>query len=480
MLLRHSLLYLLSHGLPAAISMVAIGVYTRLLPPELYGRYALVMASALLANSVLFQWLRVSLLRFLPAHADRPAALLTAVRAGYLAMAGLVVVIGLASLPVADAAWRLLVLIAIPLIVVRGWFDLNLTIAQSRLSPLRYGALGLSRSVLALGCGTLLVLIGWGAAGPLLALTLAMLVPSLLLMTGEWRAVGWRRPAPGLLRELLAYGLPLTATFALNFVVSSSDRFLVAWLLGTDAAGAYAASYEFTWNAVLFLMTIINLAGYPLVMRAFEREGEAAARDQLRQNAVLLLAGGLPVLAGAIVLAPNLAGVVLGPMFRADGARLLPWIATATFLGGSMLYYSNLAFQLGRNTFGQLLVMLAAAGTNAGLNMLLIPSFGLPGAAWATIAAYALGFGLGCWVGRRAFPLPGLPVDAVKPLLAALLMGAALWPCRSWSGPLELIAQIAIGVLAYGVALGLLDLAFGRGRLLRQLRRSVRVPAADR
>lgn len=477
MLLRHSLLYLLSHGLPAIISMVAIGVYTRLLPPDLYGQYALVLAVALLANSVLFQWLRVSLLRFLPAYGEQPALLLAALRVGHVAMAGLVLVIGLsASMFAVDAQWRYLVLLAIPLIWVRGRFDLDLGIAQSRLSPARYGLLAFSRSMLALVAGTVFILLGLGAAGPLLGLTLAMLVPSFVLMGGEWRSVGWRRPAPDLLRELLAYGLPLTATFTLNFVITTSDRFLVAWFLGTEAAGAYAASYEFTWNSVLFLMTIINLAGYPLVMRALEQNGATAARNQLEQNAVLLLAAGLPVLAGAVILAPNMVGVVLGPLFHEDGILLMPWIAMAAFLGGLMLYYTNLAFQLGRQTTGQFWVMLIAAFANLGLNALLIPRFGLLGAAWATIAAYVIGVVLGWWSGRRVFPLPGLPVDAMKPLVAALVMGAALWQCRAWVGAWALLAQIGIGMLVYGSVLALLDLGFGRGRLLRLLRGSFKVP----
>ena len=481
MLLRHSLLYLLSHGLPALITMVAIGVYTRLLPPDLYGQYALILAGTLLANSVLFQWLRVSLLRFLPAYGEQPAPLLATLRVGYVAMAGLVLVIGLAASGLAvDEQWRYLILLAIPLIWVRGRFDLDLSIAQSRLAPLRYGLLAFSRSVLALAAGTAFILLGLGAAGPLLGLTLAMLVPSLVLMGGEWRSVAWRRPAPDLLRGLLAYGLPLTATFTLNYVISTSDRFLVAWFLGTDAAGSYAASYEFTWNSVLFLMTIINLAGYPLVMRAFEQDGEAAPRIQLQQNAVLLLAVGLPVLAGAVILAPNMVGVVLGRPFHADGVLLMPWIAGAAFLGGIMLYYTNLAFQLGRRTAGQFWVMLVAALANLGLNVLLIPRFGLLGAAWATIAAYVLGIVLGWWSGRRVFPLPGLPVDAVKPLVAALVMGVALWQCRAWAGAWALVAQIGLGMLVYGIVLALLDQGFGRGRLLRLLRGSLGAAAPGR
>lgn len=479
MLLRHSLLYLLSHGLPAVISLVTISIYTRLLPPGLYGQYALILASALLANSVLFQWLRVSLLRFLPAYGERPAILLGALRTGYFAMAGLVLVLGLiASLLAVDGEWRYLIVIAIPLILARGWFDLNLSIAQSRLSPTRYGLLAFSKAVLALAAGTALIVLGFGAAGPLLGLMLGMLVPSFILMTREWRAVSWQPPATDLMRQLLGYGLPLTATFALNFVVGFSDRFLVAWFLGTDAAGSYAASYDLAWSSVLFLMTIINLAGYPLVMRAFEEEGPASARIQLQQNGVLLLTAGLPVLLGAVIVGPNLASVVLGPLFREDGALLLPWIAVAAFLGGMMLYYTNLAFQLGRHTTGQLWVMLVAGIANLGLNLLWIPRFGILGAAWATIAAYVLGVTVGWWLGRRVFPLPGLPVDALKPLAAAVLMALALWPCRAWDGPLALVAQIGIGMLVYGIALALCDFTFGRGRLLRLLRRSVSATAA--
>ena len=41
-LLRHSFIYLFARGVPGVINFLAIAVYTRLLPPEEYGQYALV------------------------------------------------------------------------------------------------------------------------------------------------------------------------------------------------------------------------------------------------------------------------------------------------------------------------------------------------------------------------------------------------------------------------------------------------------
>jgi O-antigen/teichoic acid export membrane protein len=472
MLLRHSLLYLLGRGLPGVIGFLTLAVYTRLLPPELYGRYALVLAAVSLANAVLFHWLRLGLLRFLPAHRDQPGLLLATLLTGYAAMAGVAVVLGgLAALLAPDAAWRGLIVIAVPLLWAQAWHDTNLSLLRARLAPSRYGLLSLIKAVLALAGGTGLILLGLGAAGPLLGLVVALLVPGLVLMRGDWRGIGWPRPAPGLTRELLAYGLPLSATFALNFVITSSDRFLIAWFLGTDAAGTYAAGYDLGWVAVASLMMVINLAGYSLVIRAMESDGPAAARVQLQQNGLLLLVVALPAMLGAVILAPNLARVVLGQPFRADGARLLPWIAPAALLAGAMLYYTNLAFQLGRRTTGQLWVSLAAALLNLALNVVWIPRFGLLGAAWATLLAYGLGLALGWTLGRRVFPLPLPPLEALKPLAAALIMGLALWPCRAWTGPLALAAQIGIGVGVYALALALLDLTFARGRLRRLLHR---------
>lgn len=472
MLLRHSLIYLLARGFPGLIGFLTLAVYTRLLPPELYGRYALVVAGVTLANAILFQWLRLGLLRYLPSYAEQPAPLLGTVLTGYLAMAGLALGFGAFAVMLApNTVWQRLVLLALPLLCAQAWHEINLTLLRSQLAPARYGVLDLTRATLALAGGTGLIMLGLGAAGPLMALTLATLVPSLVFTGATWWRLGRPRPAPGVVQELLAYGLPLTATVALNFVMAVSDRFLVAWLLGTDAAGTYAAGYELGWIGVASCMMVVNLAGYPLVMRTIESGGPSAAQDQLRQNGLLLLAVALPALVLTVMLAPNLARVVLGAPFRAEGAPLLPWVALAAFLAGARLYYTNLAFQLSRRTLGQLWVSVAAALVNVGMNLIWIPRFGLLGAVWATLLAYGLGLVLGWWLGRRVFPLPVLPPDALKPVGAALLMALALWPCRAWLGPLALAGQIGVGVLVYALALGLLDLVVGRGRLLHLLRR---------
>src|SRR5690554_2320575 len=87
LLLDHSLTYVLAWGLPGVLNFLAIAVYTRLLAPESYGEYSLVIATVALLDALLIQWLRLGLLRFLPGLNDEPAALLSTLRNVWLLLA---------------------------------------------------------------------------------------------------------------------------------------------------------------------------------------------------------------------------------------------------------------------------------------------------------------------------------------------------------------------------------------------------------
>src|SRR4051812_50190297 len=65
-IIKQTGIYLIARGLPGIAAFVAIPVFSRLLDPAGYGRYALVVATVGVLNALLFQWLRLSLVRYLP------------------------------------------------------------------------------------------------------------------------------------------------------------------------------------------------------------------------------------------------------------------------------------------------------------------------------------------------------------------------------------------------------------------------------
>jgi O-antigen/teichoic acid export membrane protein len=462
-LLRNVGLFALARLLPAAINFLAITLYSRFVSRSEYGRYALVMATASLATSLCFTWLRMGLLRFLPGFEHRRAAFLSTLRHGFLLAIGFTGLIAAMwwSLT-ADATVRALLPIGLAVLWANAAFELNLDLTVSELRPALYGRLAFARAIVAVGVGSLLAWRGYGAMGLLTGVIIGLILPLILSAPRQWAGAtlrGWDAEALGM---VVRYSAPLVATLSLEYIVNTSDRFFLEWLRGPEAVGTYAVGYDLAQQTLTVLLVTINLGAYPTSIRALEREGEAGARRHIAQQGELLLLVGFPGALALALLSGNIAHVLLGSQFRGPAAAIIPLIALATLIGGMKSYYFDLSFQFAKVTTQQIWLMLAAALTNVVCNLLWIPRYGASGAAWATIGAYAVGLALSAWRGRHAFVLP-LPWRSWGRISASsLFMAAALWPVRSYTGLWALFGQVAMGIGAFGVALLALDVLGAR------------------
>lgn len=459
MLLRHSAIYFLAQGIPGIINLLALALYSRLLSPDEYGKYALVIAGAGLTGAFLFLWLHLGLLRFLSAYPDRRHVFLSTILTSFMILALVAVSSGVGVwLFVGDAELRTLICLGIGFLCMQAFFDLNQEIARSNLTPTRYGIAVSIKSAFSLLLGWFFLLRGLGVTGLILGGIVATTLALIWQIRPNWRGVSLRHFDPGILRQLLAYGTPLILTFALGYVVSSSDRFILSWLLGVDAAGLYSVGYNFAQQTIVVLMMVVNLAAYPLAVRALEERGEGAAREQLVRNGSLLMAISIPAVVGLIMLAPNITGVFLGSAFQDAAVGLMPWIATGALLAGFKSFHLDLSFQLGRRTIKQVWVVLTAAVVNVALNFWWIPLFGIYGSAYSTVVAYIIAMGHSWLLGRKIFPVPVPLRPAGKIVLATSGMAAALLPFVEGTGVWQLSFQILWGVLVYGALLAALNL----------------------
>ncbi|HEX5633038.1 MAG TPA: oligosaccharide flippase family protein, partial [Gemmatimonadales bacterium] len=350
--------YVLATGVPAVVNFLALTIYSRLLRPAEYGTYSLVLAAVGVSNALAFQWIRSAARRYLPEDATR-AELLSALRRVYGMLVAAAALVALAY-ALARPEHRLLAALGLGLLVVQAWFELNLEVLLADLRPGRYGAMALTRSVTGLAAGVALVLAGFGAAGVLLGHFVGYLLPAAWATPGVWRGLPSSAESGARIVTLARYGLPLTAGYALQFVVDSSDRFLLGALRTVAEVGGYAVSYDLAAQAITLLCMMVNLAAHPMALRALREQGETAARARLREQAAALVGVALPALVGIAVLSPGLAGALLGNDFLADATRLMPIVALGVFLGGLKAYYFDSAFQLGERTAGIVRVGLVA------------------------------------------------------------------------------------------------------------------------
>lgn len=454
MLLKHTFAYLFARGLPGLVNFAALMLYTRLLDPEQYGKYALVIALVSMAGVIAFQWLRLVVGRWWPKEQHDPKAFLGRSLLIFLALSAISIAAStLTAIFWPDPSWTLLIVFAGFLLVAQQWLELNLMLATMEFSPGRYAKLLGAKSVLALLTGGALAWAGWGAWGPLLGLFVASTIVVPMFGRALWQGAKLAKTPRPALREQLSYGLPLVATFALGWVISSSDRLLIGWLMSVDAAGLYAAGYDLAQQGVGLILATVQVAAYPLAVRSMESGGPKAAREQMKNSGEIVFflacsaAGALCVLPGPI------AAIVVGPEFQQSTAQLLPVVGIAAAIYGIKAFHFDMAFHLDSDSKPLVVSSAVAAVLNILLNLLAITRLGLIGAAWATVASFGCGLLLSAWWGVRRPQMPPLMPLIAKGLLffcIALVCGnAAKWLSEE---PIWICAAAVSGFLVVALA----------------------------
>jgi O-antigen/teichoic acid export membrane protein len=217
--------------------------------------------------------------------------------------------------------------------------------------------------------------------------------------------LGYRRYQLGLqfdrelLRQMNRFGLPLVpaalALWAINFV----DRLFIGQLKGQAEVGIYSMAVRVA-SVIVFLMTAFQLA-WPAFAYSIRDDDEAKRTYAFVLTYLLFVTCWLSLALGA--LAPWIVDVLGTPKFaRAAEAVPLLAFATAAYSG-----YSVLAIGIGRarQTQYNWIVAGIAAVVNVALNVVLIPPFGMMGAAVATLVAYLALF-VAMWLNsRRVYPV---------------------------------------------------------------------------
>jgi O-antigen/teichoic acid export membrane protein len=478
-LIRQILAYVPAQLIPGLVNFLALALYTRLLSAEAYGRYAFVLAVMVIVKMVAFEWLRMGLFRFFQgAQRDkRLPVLLSTTMAGFVITCSLVSLawVAILSFVPVDEALRAALWLGLPLLLVWALFEQILQMHRAALAPMRYGLLVASRVVLSLIAAlSLIIFLNQGEQGLLLGLIFGTAV-AVLMGSRHWIIqITPRLVERALAVDLLRYGMPFTVAFALGLIVSTSDRLLLEYFLGAEALGLYAVGYDLANYTLMTLFVVVNLAAYPLVVRTLEQAGEDAARGQLHQYSIVLFALMLPASVGLALIAQPLSTIMLGEAFKQVAGQLMPWIALSTFLYGIKAFYFDLAFQLGLRTDLQIWAAAAAAALSIVLNLWWIPIYGLMGAVYATVAAYALALVISLGLGRKVFPLPFPTSELSRVVLVTLFIAVVLLLVpRGGGGWLRLSTMVGLGAAAYITAIWFADVGQVRRHLAFTLRQLV-------
>ncbi len=303
--------------------------------------------------------------------------------------------------------------------------------------------LSAAQSVAIVACTVALVEKGYGATGAILGLLIPAAVAGFASLIAVRRETGQEpRKAtafPFFSPTLLRYGALVTLTNSVGLVQGYTDTVMIGAFLSETEVGLYAAATVLL-QLVLFPGNAARLVATPRIAALWSRE-EAASLQHLIEHtlsavAVITVPSAFTIALGGTVLLP----IIFGAPFSAAGraiALLMPgaaamatWAAVGATLG--ITGHVQMAFRLS----------LVSAAANIPLNAILIPQFGIAGAALATtvsllgaciMEAYAIHKRLGIGISWRRPLAAGAVLIAVAAwLLATGRQPGTLSECALW------------------------------------------------
>ena len=258
----------------------------------------------------------------------------------------------------------------------------------------------LFRFVVMLGLSvTFVVALGWGVRGALLA-NAASALGVLLILLPEYRVVIRGRLSRCLLRQMLAFGLPFFPVIFSAWFIEASDRYLLGIYRTTAEVGYYVLGYKVA-AVMQIAVTAFTMGWGPLCYRIAARRDARAVYRRLTNSYVLassLLTVIVAVAARAIV-------AIIAPHSYSTAATIVPLIALSYSLNGLyVLMVTGMAIR--KRTAPMAWIVGLAALVNIGLNILLIPRFGMPAAAATTCLSNVIMVAGGWFYSQRVYPIP--------------------------------------------------------------------------
>jgi len=477
------------------INFVLLPIYSTYFSPEEYGVIGILGGMEVVAKIGFRFGLDGSFMRFYYDCADdRDRRTLASTIFFFLfALTGVVIVLLLLAAPwiaesflgsrVHTAALRLMLVNTFAI----GFTFIPFHVLRIERRTATFSLLTLVRSLLTIFLRLLLVMgLRMGVTGLYLAdvLVTAVIMAALLK---------WFAPLIGpffsraVLRDTLSFGLPRVPHSAAQQIIAVGDKFLLRVLDRSGSAfqalqtvGIYSLGVSFGLTEKLFLSAFESAWAPFYYATVKEPDAPRIFRTVTTYGVAILalLTAGLSA-TGVYAMRAMTHGRQLAPDDPrwSDASIVIAFTALGVFFQGVYLL-TSIGLNITKQTRYYPVATITAAAVNIGLNLALIPPFGMRGAAWANGAAYAVQAALGYHFSQRFYPVPyewGRITRVCAAAIAAYATAAMLPHIAIAVDPRSTLAPLpdllARGITVVAVFTGLLAITgFFHPEELRRLR----------
>ena len=230
------------------------------------------------------------------------------------------------------------------------------------------------------------------------------------------------------LREALGIGVPRVPHGLAHQVTAMADRWVLNSYVTLDRIGIYGIGVSLGLGMKLFL-SAFEYAWAPFYLEAMKHPDARAIYSRITTYVVAVLA---LLATGLAASSHELVALMVAPAFQ-EAALIVPWVALGVLLQGCY-QLTAIGLNITKRTMLLPIATGAAMAVAVGVNLLLVPRFGIAGAAWTYALSYAALAAVGFALSQRVYPvryewrrLAVIGLASVTAYLLALLAAGDDW-----------------------------------------------------
>jgi O-antigen/teichoic acid export membrane protein len=375
-----------------AFSIITIPIYTRVFTPEQFGVLSYVTTLGGLLGSVLVLGGDTAYARFFfEAQTREKRQVITSTWIGFLAAWSVIVCLLLLPFAglVADSSFgnREATPLLVAMVLISPVSLVNRMCAQvlrNEFRPVSYSVLNAVSTLLLVAFAVIaVVVLRLGLLGVLLG-TLAAELAMLPVRLWTARSMFSLQFSLPVLRQLLAFGIPIVPTSLAYWVFLTSDRLILGKLSTLEQLGLYSVANSLVGLATV-IITAFGQAWSPHSIRLYVEDRGSATLIYGRVMTYLLAGFGL-LAVGITAFGPELLRLLTSAPYYEASAAIAPLAIGLVAMASTQVTAGGI--QLAKRTRYLAIHAWLAAVANVGLNLVLDRPYGMLGAAWATALAY--------------------------------------------------------------------------------------------
>lgn len=406
-LLRDSIIYTIPTLISRGLSFLLIPLYTRVLTPADYGALDMLIVFGSIVNLTIALEVSQGVARYCSDEKDSHRRMVYASSALWFTLLcysvflviTLILAPALSPLIMGESGLEFVFRVGMFYLTVNGIFILIQNQFRWELKSKDYAVVSFLMSVTtAIGAVALTTIFRWGASGLLLGMTGGVIVGScygLWCLHDSFRCYfSW-----SCLKEMLLFSAPLIPSGIAVFISLYIDRVMINHYLSLTEVGLYGFGFRLS-SIVGLIMVGFQSALTPLIYNHYAEE------QTPRQIAFIFryfVVSALLVFMGLSLFAPEIISAFFPPSYY-PAKDLIIFMVPAILL--SNMYIFAPGIDIFKKTHLILFINLGGAGINAGLNWLMIPRFGIVGAAAATLFGCLFAFLAYMSLSQRFYRVP--------------------------------------------------------------------------